>query len=225
MEITQTDFSNLVLLSDKKEPYTLSTIISDNLSMEHHSITRIIRKHEADFKEFGKILTCDEINGFKIHKLNSVGRPVKVYILNEEQATLLVTYLKNTKLVREFKKMLVREFYKLRDEVNKFKIERELEKPVRKSLTQAIKKWSYNNKWAYKNITDLLLTTIVGKNAKQLTNNKNITAYDVLTSEQLAKYKKLENQVISLLELNFTYGDIKKAIKKEPHNVGDVLAN
>ena len=137
----------------------------------------------------------------------------------------MVTYLKNTPKVREFKKMLVREFYKLRDEVNKFKIERELEKPVRKNLTQAIKEWRYNNKWAYKNITDLLLTTIVGKNAKQLTNNKNITAYDVLTSEQLAKYKKLENQVISLLELNFTYIDIKKAIKKEPHNVGDVLAN
>ena len=70
-----------------------------------------------------------------------------------------------------------------------------------------------------------MLTTIVGKNAKQLTNNKNITAYDVLTSEQLTRYKKLENQVISLLELDFTYGDIKKAIKKEPHNVGDVLAN
>ena len=63
-----------------------------------------------------------------------------------------------------------------------------------------------------------MLTSIVGKNAKQLTNNKNITAYDVFTSEQLVKYKKLENQVISLLELNFTYGDIKKAIKKEPLN-------
>lgn len=79
--------------------------------------------------------------------------------------------------------------------------------------------------WASKYITDLLLTTIVGKNAKKLTNNKNITAYDVLTSEQLTRYKKLENQVISLLELNFTYGEIKKAIKKEPHNVVYVLAN
>ena len=217
MELTQTDFSNLVLLNDKKEPYTLSTIISDNLKMEHHSITRIIRRHEADFLEFGKV-------GHSVQALRS-GQNEKVYILNEEQATLLVTYLRNTPKVREFKKMLVREFYKLRDEVNKFKIERELEKPVRKNLTKAIKEWSYNNKWAYKNITDLLLTTIVGKNAKQLTNNKNITAYDVLTSEQLTKYKKLENQVISLLELNFTYGDIKKAIKKEPHNVGDVLAN
>ena len=201
MELTQTDFSNLVLLSDKKEPYTLSTIISDNLKMKHHSITRIIRRHEADFLEFGKV-------GHSVQALRS-GQNEKVYILNEEQATLLVTYLRNTPKVREFKKMLVREFYKLRDEVNKFKIERELEKPVRKSLTQAIKEWSYNNKWAYKNITDLLLTTIVGKN---------ITAYNVLTSEQLAKYKKLENQVISLLELDFTYGDIKKAIKKEPLN-------
>ncbi|MDU1527992.1 MAG: hypothetical protein E6900_05390, partial [Gemella haemolysans] len=71
MELTPTVFSNLVLLSDKKEPYTLSTIISDNLKMEHHSITRIIRKHEVDFEEFGEILTCNEINGFKIHKLNN----------------------------------------------------------------------------------------------------------------------------------------------------------
>lgn len=92
-------------------------------------------------------------------------------------------------------------------------------------LNQIIKEWWYNNMWASKYITDLLLTTIVGKNAKKLTNNKNITAYDVLTSEQLTRYKKLENQVISLLELNFTYGEIKKAIKKEPHNVVYVLAN
>ena len=77
MELTQTDFSNLVLLNDKKEPYTLSTIISDNLKMEHHSITRIIRRHEADFLEFGKV-------GHSVQALRS-GQNEKVYILNEEQ--------------------------------------------------------------------------------------------------------------------------------------------
>lgn len=111
--------------------------------MEHHSITRIIRKHEADFKKFGDIFTSDIINGFKIHKLTSVGRPIKHYILNEEQATLLVTYLRNTPKVREFKKMLVKEFYKLKDEVSKYRIQRKLEKPIRKSLTEAIKNWRY----------------------------------------------------------------------------------
>ena len=50
MELTQTNFSDLVLLSDKKEPFTLSSIIAKGLNMEHHSITRIIRKHEAYYQ-------------------------------------------------------------------------------------------------------------------------------------------------------------------------------
>ena len=215
MELTQTNFSDLVLLSDKKEPFTLSSIIAEGLNMEHHSITRLIRKHEADFKEFGDIFTSDEINGFKIHKLNSIGRPIKHYVLNEEQATLLVTYLKNTPKVREIKKMLVKEFYKLKDEVSKHRIQRQLEKPIRKSLTEAIKNWRHCNQWAYKNITNLLLKTITGKNAQQLKIDRFITAYDVLTSKQLEEYKSLESNVISLLELNFTYEQIKQAIKQK----------
>ena len=207
MELTQTNFSDLVLLNDKKEPFTLSSIIAKGLNMKHHSITRIIRRHEADFLEFGKV-------GHNVQALKS-GQNEKVYILNEEQATLLVTYLRNTPKVREFKKMLVKEFYKLKDEVSKYRIQRKLEKPIRKSLTEAIKNWRYCNQWAYKNITNLLLKTITGKNAQQLKIDRFITAYDVLTSEQLEEYKSLESNVISLLELNFTYEQIKQAIKQK----------
>lgn len=166
-------------------------------------------------KNLAIFFTSDIINGFKIHKLNSVGRPIKHYVLNEEQATLLVTYLKNTPKVREFKKMLVKEFYKLKDEVSKYRIQRQLEKPIRKSLTEAIRNWKHCNQWAYKNITNLLLKTITGKNAQQLKIDRFITAYDVLTSKQLEEYKSLESNVISLLELNFTYEQIKQAIKQK----------
>lgn len=38
----------------------------------------------------------------------------KIYHLNEEQATLLLTYLKNTPQVRAFKKELFRQFYAMR---------------------------------------------------------------------------------------------------------------
>jgi phage regulator Rha-like protein len=75
--------------------------------------------------------TNSEENGFKIHKPlkgSSGGRPEKIYFLNEQQATLLLTYLRNSKIVREFKKALVKEFYRLKEENHKklnYQLERE----------------------------------------------------------------------------------------------------
>ena len=46
---------------------------------------------------------------------SKTGQKITVYHLNEQQATLLMTYLKNTEQVRAFKKELVRQFYAMRD--------------------------------------------------------------------------------------------------------------
>lgn len=39
---------------------------------------------------------------------------IKIYHLNEQQAKLIITYLGNTALVREFKKAMTRQFYAVR---------------------------------------------------------------------------------------------------------------
>jgi len=49
-----------------------------------------------------------------MRKTGGRGRPEIIYHLSEEQATLLLTYLKNTKKVRAFKKELVRQFFEMR---------------------------------------------------------------------------------------------------------------
>jgi hypothetical protein len=116
-----------------KVPYTLSNIIAKGVKVKHNSITRTVRKHENDFEEFGKL-------GFKIRPSDS-GQSEKIYKLNEDHAILLITYLKNTDIVREFKKALVREFRQLKEEVTQFQIQRAIEKPLRKSLTDAISTW------------------------------------------------------------------------------------
>jgi len=46
--------------------------------------------------------------------ISPLGRPVDAYLLNEEQTTFLVTLFANSKIVVEFKKTLVKEFYKQR---------------------------------------------------------------------------------------------------------------
>ena len=72
-------------MDGKKEPYTLSSIIAECTGLQHHTITKTIRKHQARFEQFGKV-------GFKIQAMES-GQNTKDYILNEQQATLLVSYI------------------------------------------------------------------------------------------------------------------------------------
>lgn len=86
--------------------FTTSKIIADGTNNRHHSMTAIIQKYESDFAEFGKVR-------FEMEPLGS-GQKEKVYLLNEEQATLLMTYLRNNEVVRRFKKNLVQQFYKMR---------------------------------------------------------------------------------------------------------------
>ena len=116
---------DLVYMDGKKEPYTLSSIVAECTGLQHHTITKTIRKHQERFERFGKV-------GFKIQAMES-GQNTKDYILNEQQATLLVTFLKNTEQVANFKTNLVKAFFEMREELSKFRIQRALEKTKKKN--------------------------------------------------------------------------------------------
>ncbi|WP_458395962.1 Rha family transcriptional regulator [Campylobacter sp.] len=91
-------------------PSVSHTIIAQNTDNEARSVRLLIENHLSDFKEFGVL-------SFEMSKpLNTElgGRPSKIYYLNEPQATLLLTYLQNTAIVREFKKALIKEFYQIK---------------------------------------------------------------------------------------------------------------
>ena len=79
---------------------------------QHASILRIIRDNMTDFEEFGTV-------GFEIRPLPGGGLPQQIAMLNEQQSTLLMTYLRNNDKVRAFKKALVKGFYELARTVNK----------------------------------------------------------------------------------------------------------
>ena len=101
--------SNFVVEYDGT-PSVSHTIIAQNTDNEVSSVKRLIDNHLSDFKEFGVL-------SFEMTKpLNTElgGRPSKIYYLNEPQATLLLTYLQNTPIVREFKKALIKEFYQIK---------------------------------------------------------------------------------------------------------------
>lgn len=199
---------NLVYLDGKKEPYTTSEIIAECAELKHDTVQSLIRNHKDDLEVFG-------FYGFQIRKLSGRGRPRKIYHLNEQQATLLITYLDNTKPVREFKVALVKAFFEMRDELSKFREQRALEKPTHKTLNEAISKWDNAPKMAFPTVNNLLLKLSTGKNKVKLTEDRGgKTGLDCLTSVELAKYQAYEKAVIPLIELNMEYGVIRDTLKQ-----------
>lgn len=195
----------LVYMDGKKEPYTLSSIVAECTNLQHHTITKTIRKHQVRFERFGKV-------GFKIQAMDS-GQSAKDYILNEQQATLLVTFLKNTEQVANFKMNLVKAFFEMREELSKFRMQRALEKPKRKTLHDSIETWTNAPKHAHNTMNNLLLKAVTGRNAKQLREERGgYNGIDSLTSEELEQYQSFEDMVIAMISLNMSYQEIKAMV-------------
>lgn len=204
---------HIVYMDGKKEPYTTSDIIAECAEVQHHTITRLIREHKVDFEALG-------ILGFEIHKLDTRGQPKKSYILNEQQATLLITYLKNTEPVREFKKNLVKAFFELRKEVAEIRYQRALEKPKRKTLHDSIETWEQAPKHAHPTVNNLLLKGASGLNKKQLMAQRGgQNGIDSLTSAELIRYQALEDMAIAMINLGMTYQDIKTMVFRQKTEV------
>ncbi|KAF5055023.1 Phage regulatory protein Rha [anaerobic digester metagenome] len=216
--------NNLVFLDPNKIdaiPFTTSDVIAEFSGVSYRSIQRLIDSHESDFSEFGRVrfeITPSQTNGGIQNK--------KIYQLNEEQATLLMTYLRNTDRVREFKKNLVRQFYAMRSELMKRRIERVELKPIRRELTDVIQEVD-SSKWAYKKYTDLAYKSSVGKNAAQLRAErkapKKSTAIDYMTADEIAAVSKRTSQIGVLLEMGMDYEQVKALVLE--HKLMGTVAN
>ncbi|MBM7153141.1 Rha family transcriptional regulator [Streptococcus suis] len=200
---------NIVYMDGRKEPYTTSEIIAECTGVQHHTVTRLLRNHKERFEAFG-------FYGFEIHKLDGKGRPKKGYHLNEQQATLLVTYLDNTPQVVKFKTNLVKAFFELRQEVAEFRYQRALEKPKRKTLHDSIDTWEQAPKHAHPTVNNLLLKGASGLNKKQLMAQRGgHNGIDSLTSAELIRYQALEDMAIAMINLGMSYQDIKSMVFRQ----------
>jgi phage regulator Rha-like protein len=101
--------SELVLLHHN-EPMTTSLAIAEGVEMEHKSVIQLIRKYVSSLQEFGRV-------AFEIEPFDTAGgiQTREVAFLNEPQATLLITFLRNSEIVVRFKVALVKAFFEMRD--------------------------------------------------------------------------------------------------------------
>jgi len=227
-------------------PFTTSEVIAKYGKVKHHALQQMVLKYSEDIEEFGKLSfemrpLEDEVNAFEMRKPNEErtdlksdltntsisnrrnkgGRPEKIYHLNEQQATLLITYMKNTLPVRKFKKALVKQFYIMQKELTKRTATRMIGKQAREALTNAIQSLpdSPHKSMKYKHYTDLVYKIVFNKNSKQLREEYGITSKDSLrdyfTAGQITDIERLENQIGVLIDLGNDYQTIKIILTKK----------
>lgn len=203
------------LAPNTKDPFTTSEVIAECAEVKHHAIQQMILKYEQDFKSFGKL-------AFEMRAVKTKGargtKYTKVYHLNEQQATLLFTYLRNTPVVREFKKELIRQFYAMREELLNVKVARTERKPLRIGMTDAIKALpdSPHKQFKYNQFTDLAYKAALGKSARQIRQERGATktanASDYMSSDEIAAVANMENSIAVLLNVGMEYQEVKSRL-------------
>lgn len=113
MKNMNTEEKNELVAMVDGEATTTSLIIAEGTGVEHASIMKLIRNNLNDFNEFGLVR-------FEIRpRLQGQhgGGDTEYAILNEQQATLLFSYMRNSEIVKQFKIRLVKKFYEMRDTI------------------------------------------------------------------------------------------------------------
>ena len=206
--------NDLVYLApNTEEPFTTSEVIAECAGVKRDTVQKLIQRHEKDLREFGRV-------GFEIRTLQTRGgqQMAKIYHLNEQQATLLLTFLRNTPVVIEFKKELVRQFFAMRKELMNIKAIKAERKPLRTSMTDAIKALpdSPHKQFKYSQYTDLAYTAALGRTARQLRKergaDKDATASDYMNADELAAVASMENRISVLLDIGMSYQQIKNSL-------------
>lgn len=195
------------------EAFTDSLVIANGTNNQHSTVTKTIKRYRKDFENFGSLRFSDSVS-----KNPKGGRPSRVYILNEQQATLLVTYLGNSEIVRKFKVELVRQFFEMR----KFIAERHTQewietrkqgKLTRKAETDVIQELIGYAKEQGSEHADMLYMTY-SKLANAMCGVKGRDKATVLQLNNLNIFENLILQMIrSGIEADMNYKDIYKECK------------
>lgn len=92
----------------KGVPLTSSLLIAEGFEVEHHAVLRLVQKYEAKFQA---------MRTFDFDRQKSAGRPTTFCMLDESQAIFLVSLMRNSDAVIDFKARLSVEFTRMKQEI------------------------------------------------------------------------------------------------------------
>lgn len=196
----------------KDEPYTTAEVIAEFSGVDLDSINRLTRTHKERLEKFGKLKYSLKVLEDKtdLKSVLSKQRSSKVWKYNERQATVLITYLRNTEQVLDFKDALVNAFYNLKQELDQAKLTRELNKRANIGLAETIKSECPNDPHAYSNYHGLAYKYVTGMTPKQLKKAKGVNnPEEALDNDQKERLERAKQHIALYLLDGNDYQDIK----------------
>ncbi|MBF0421258.1 MAG: Rha family transcriptional regulator [Magnetococcales bacterium] len=128
------DSSDTLITLKDGIPTTTSLAIAEGTGNSHEAVIKLVRNYRADLEEFGLVR-------FEIRpRLQGQhgGGDVEFAHLNEHQSTLILTYMKNTAIIRAFKIRLVKAFYEMAEAQQNHPNLDMIQNMIDKSVTQAV---------------------------------------------------------------------------------------
>ncbi|MGQ3384457.1 Rha family transcriptional regulator [Glutamicibacter sp. TV12E] len=99
LPVIETSTNGLVVSSEQ---------IARGADVEHRAVLQMITKHQLKIERFGTL-------AFEMRK--SGGQPTRIALLNEQQATLLMSFMRNTDQVIDFKVNMVDAFFAMAEQL------------------------------------------------------------------------------------------------------------
>lgn len=199
---------------NKLDLVTTSAAIADGVKREHDTIIKLIDRNKDDLEEFGKV-------GFEI-RAGYNNAKVRVAMLNEQQTTLLITYMRNNDVVRSFKKRLVAEFFRMRGALAAKKMDRNSARLEYKPMTDAIKhereaQGKQISPHHFSNEADLINRLALGMTSAKFRVHHEIgkkeAIRDYLTPEQIHCITDLQRANTVFLSMGWEFEQRKEVLK------------
>ncbi len=108
-ELLEQAAAALIVVKDG-QPVTTTLAIATGTGTTHEAVIKLVRTYSADLEEFGLVRFEIAARSQGQHG----GGDTEYAVLNEEQASLVMSYMRNSEIVRQFKKALIRGFFDMR---------------------------------------------------------------------------------------------------------------
>lgn len=224
------------------EPRVGSKMLAEGFGIAHPPVQKLIQKYRADFEDMGKVVEVRDRakrdKSFLKNDLLVAGKESVEYFLNEQQSSFFGTLTRNSEISVQFKKRLVKEFFAMRNKLQKLKAHQSTEewqaarvegKAHRRTETDAIKKLvdyaksqgSRNADHYYTNITKVenaALFVIAGtyKNLRDVMSSKQL--FQIACADQL-----VEKAINEGIAKGLPYGDVFQLVKADVHKFGALM--
>ena len=113
--------TSLVLLQNN-QLVTTSEIIAQSIEVQHKNTLALIQRYTCELEQLGLLAFQT-----RVKRADNKGEKTTFALLNEQQATFLISLSRNTPKVVEFKLALTKAFFEAREALNKSKVENKVE--------------------------------------------------------------------------------------------------